>query len=65
VKSRAAGRFGSPFEAVTRTKQVRLRRLAAQWLRDNRAAIGPGRATVRFDVAAFVGGRLEVVQDAF
>jgi len=32
VKTRSAGAFGDPIEAVTRAKAARLRRLAAMWL---------------------------------
>jgi putative endonuclease len=32
VKTRSGTRFGTPLEAITRTKHARLRRLAAQWL---------------------------------
>jgi len=31
VKTRSNIRFGTPFEAVTRHKQARLRRLATRW----------------------------------
>ena len=48
VKTRASTRFGSPFEAVTLTKQRRLRNLALRWLAEHRAH---GR-TLRFDVAS-------------
>ena len=32
VKTRTSTRYGTPLEAVSRAKRVRLRRLAAQWL---------------------------------
>ena len=32
VKTRSGAGFGTPLEAITRHKQARLRRLAAQWL---------------------------------
>jgi putative endonuclease len=48
VKTRRGDGFGSPAEAVTMRKQVRLRKLAVRWLADN-----PSRAEVlRFDVAS-------------
>jgi putative endonuclease len=61
VKSRSSAAFGHPAEAVTRDKQRRIRRLAVQWL----AANDVRAATIRFDVVAVLGGRLEVVADAF
>jgi putative endonuclease len=48
VKTRASTRFGAPFEAVTPTKQRRLRTLALRWL----AAHGTHHGTLRFDVAS-------------
>lgn len=63
VKSRADGRFGGPFAAVTPRKQERLRRLAVAWLAEHRQP--RGRMAVRFDVAAVEGGRLEVLEGAF
>ncbi|HZB71907.1 MAG TPA: YraN family protein [Acidimicrobiales bacterium] len=61
VKARSSVAFGTPLEAVTPAKQARIRRLAAAYL-----AASPVRArTVRFDVAAVLDGRLEVVEDAF
>jgi len=70
VKTRASTRFGTGFEAVTTTKQRRLRRLAARWLAARRQAGGPGFGRVRFDVAAVTvspSGTLEVdvLEDAF
>jgi putative endonuclease len=66
VKTRRSEAFGAPFEAVTMTKQRRLRLLAARWL-----ATHPQRgADIRFDVAsvlAAAGHRLEidVIEGAF
>lgn len=69
VKTRLSGRFGSPFEAVTVSKQRRLRRLAGRWLAARHSLL-PSRCTVRFDVAAVVPGgdgslRVEVLEGAF
>ena len=64
VKTRSSDRFGVPAEAVTARKQQRLRGLAARYL----AAHGAGsrrRVTIRFDVAAVVGARVEVIEAAF
>ena len=62
VKSRSSDAFGQPFEAVTPTKQTRLRRLAARWL----AADGRSWPVVRFDVASVVRGRVVgVIESAF
>lgn len=57
VKTRTSARFGSPFEAVGPTKQIRLRKLAAIWLRDD-APFRPH--SVRFDVAGVIGRNVEV-----
>ncbi len=62
VKTRTTDRFGSPVEAVTRGKQVRLRRLAAQWLASDSSDRPP---EIRFDVASVLAGRLEVYEAAF
>jgi putative endonuclease len=61
VKTRSTERFGSPFEAVGSAKRRRLRRLAALYLLE----AAPRSAVVRFDVAAVLGGRVEVMEDAF
>jgi len=62
VKTRASTAFGAPFEAVTRAKQARLRRLAAEWLR---GAPRTGRYDLRFDVASVLGPSIEVLEGAF
>jgi putative endonuclease len=62
VKARRSDRFGAPVEAVTRTKQLRIRRLAARWLREA-APFRP--AAVRFDVASVLGDRVHVIENAF
>jgi putative endonuclease len=62
VKTRSSDAFGVPAEAVTHTKQMRLRRLAARWLEDE----APLRARdIRFDVAAVLGGQIEILEGAF
>jgi putative endonuclease len=72
VKTRTTSRFGTGIEAVTTTKQRRLRRLAASWLAEQRATTGaPGRSReVRFDVASVTPGRdgtlsVEILEGAF
>jgi putative endonuclease len=61
VKARRTERLGTPVESVTRAKQLRLRRLAAAYLRTE----GGSYAEVRFDVAALLGSELTVVEGAF
>lgn len=61
VKARRTDRFGTPLEAVTATKQRRLRRLAMRWIE----ATGARPSSVRFDVVSILAGRLEVVEAAF
>src|SRR2546423_15391876 len=62
VKARTSTMFGAPVEAVTRTKQMRVRHLAARWLEDE-APVRP--AQIRFDVASVLGGQIEVFEGAF
>jgi len=62
VKARTSTAFGAPVEAVTRTKQVRLRRLAARWI-DDAAPVRP--REIRFDVASVLAGEIEVLEGAF
>ncbi len=61
VKTRTTDRFGTPAEAVTPTKQRRLRGLAARFL----AETGAGAARLRFDVVAILAGQIEVIEAAF
>jgi len=63
VKTRSSTAFGAPVEAVTPSKQARLRRLAGCWLEAD-----GGRAQtseIRFDVASVLAGRIEVIEGAF
>lgn len=53
VKTRRGDGFGTPAEAVTRSKQARLRRLAARWL----AVHGVAADGVRIDVVAVTFSR--------
>jgi putative endonuclease len=62
VKTRRSDRYGTAAEAVTHTKQQRLRRLAGCWLEHERPV---GVRTLRFDVAAIGPGGLDVYEDAF
>ena len=62
VKSRSSNTFGVPAEAVTVSKQARLRRVAGLWL----SADGRSWTDVRFDVASVVRGQVaEVIESAF
>ena len=65
VKTRRGDAFGTPFEAVTVTKQRRLRTLAIRWLAEHRVRA----PELRFDVAAVRMQRddvqIEVIEAAF
>jgi putative endonuclease len=61
VKTRSSTAFGAPVEAVTRTKQARLRVLAARWLEDSDLVA----REIRFDVASVLQGDIEVLEGAF
>ena len=61
VKARSRLTHGNPLEAVTRAKQLRLRRLAAAYLRSQDRHW----SEVRFDAAAVLGRTLHVVEGAF
>ena len=62
VKARTTDAFGAPAEAISRAKQARIRRLAARWLEED-APVRP--REIRFDVAAVLGGELEMIEGAF
>ena len=64
VKSRTSDRYGLPAEAVTPAKQRRLRQLATLFLSSPDWAGGRAGA-LRFDVAAVMGRRVEVIEGAF
>jgi len=61
VKTRRSTRFGLPVEAVTLAKQRRIRGLAMRFLREH----PQGGGALRFDVAAVMDGKLDVVEGAF
>jgi putative endonuclease len=65
VKTRTSDRFGTPAEAVTREKQLRIRRLAREWMTVTRTRA----PQVRFDVASVLlgsdGPTVDVLVDAF
>ncbi len=67
VKTRRSTAFGVPAEAVTHTKQRRIRQLAMRWLDDHPAARA---RTLRFDVASVLAARnappvIDVIEGAF
>lgn len=66
VKTRSGAAFGGGYEAVTRSKRRKLRRLAEAFLQQ----AGSGVRQVRFDVASVWLGRgdpadVEIFEDAF
>jgi len=67
VKTRRGDAFGAPVEAVTGSKQRRIRRIARQWLLER--ATGTAYDDLRFDVASVVpdghGWLVEVFEGAF
>ena len=61
VKPRSNLTFGASPQAVTYEKRDRIRQLAAQWLETS--PIRPRQ--IRFDVAAIMGGDVELIEGAF
>ena len=71
VKARASNAFGTPAEAVTLAKQLKVRRATADFRASMRVANDPCATlvnttrTVRFDVACVLGTQLEMLEDIF
>lgn len=63
VKTRSSLAYGHPAEAVTRTKQRRIRGLASRWLSEGHLAQRP--VAIRFDVVAVLPGEVSVIEAAF
>lgn len=63
VKTRTSDSFGHPAEAVGYRKQQKLRALARLWMESEGGRTRP--AEIRFDVAAVLGGELEIIEAAF
>ena len=71
VKARASNAFGTPAEAVTLAKQLKVRRATADFRQSLRESNDPVALlvniarTVRFDVACVLGTQLEMLEDIF
>ena len=71
VKARASNAFGTPAEAVTPAKQLKVRRATADFRaamresNDSLASLANISRTVRFDVACVLGTQLEMLEDIF
>jgi putative endonuclease len=71
VKARASNAFGTPAEAVTPAKQLKVRRATADFRASMREANDPlaslvnNAQKVRFDVASVLGTQLEMLEDIF
>lgn len=61
VKARRTADFGPAASAVDVNKQRRIRRLAIEWLRAHDVHAD----SLRFDVVAITGTRLELIENAF
>ncbi len=61
VKARRTADFGPAAAAVTMAKQRRIRQLAVEWLRSHEIHA----ESIRFDVVAITGTRLDLITDAF
>lgn len=71
VKARASNAFGTPAEAVTLAKQLKVRRATADFRASMRVSSDPFAPlvnmarSVRFDVACVLGTQLELLEDIF
>jgi len=71
VKARASNAFGTPAEAVTPAKQLKVRRATADFRASMRVSSDPFAPlvntvrSVRFDVACVLGTQLEMLEDIF
>jgi putative endonuclease len=65
VKARSGISFGIPAEAVSPSKQARIRRLAARWLASHQDRLNRRPGQIRFDVAAILQDHLEMLEGAF
>ena len=65
VKARANSEFGSPMEAITEQKVMRVRRAGHAFLREYLATNPGQRLQLRFDVATVLGTQLEVFENFF
>jgi Holliday junction resolvase-like predicted endonuclease len=71
VKARSSNAFGTPAEAVTPAKQMKVRRATADFRTSLRASSDPFAPlvnkvrSVRFDVACVLGTQLEMLEDIF
>ena len=71
VKARASNAFGTPAEAVTLAKQLKVRRATADFRasmrrsNDSLASLVNIARAVRFDVACVLGTQLEMLDDIF
>jgi len=61
VKARRTADYGPASAAVTVAKQRRIRQLAVEWLRAHEVHA----SSIRFDVVAITGNKLELLTDAF
>ncbi len=69
VKARRGRGFGDPLEAVTASKQVRVRRMAEAYLSEKGADFTDAFEEIRFDAVGIVvsdgGNEIQHVEDAF